>query len=108
MREAHGKRGLAGFTGEPRSGFPFRHEKNETRKIFGVVLDALGENRGAIMFGGAASGDSGARFVSGGKGFANAAGGVLSEYSLPIWMRGKKALALGQGHRVGSYGTDVV
>src|SRR5215472_13497302 len=107
MRQAHSERGFAGFDGEPRSGFFLGHEKKETREVFSVVLDAFGKNGGAIMFGRAASRDGGARFVSGGKCLAYAAGGVLGWNALPIWMRGKKALALGQRHRMGGYRTDI-
>src|SRR6266699_3243734 len=77
MREAHGEGGFAGsFRWPPRS-FLVRHQKNETREIFGVVLDAFRKNHTVIVFRGAAPGDGSARFVSRRNHVADAAGGVL-------------------------------
>src|SRR5215470_9308715 len=98
MREAHGERSLAGLSSGPRGCFFFRHEKDEAREVFGVVLDAFRKNGGPIVFSGAASSDGGARFVPAGKGFADASGGVLGGNSLPVRMGGKKTLALCQRH----------
>src|SRR5437762_11516402 len=86
MGESHGKGSFAGFAGEPRSRFFFRHEKNKTREVFGVVLNAFGENHAMIMFSGAARGDGGARVVSCGNSFADAPGRVLGWHSLPFGM----------------------
>ena len=108
MREAHGERSFAGFLRRPRRGFFLRHQKNETREIFGVVLDAFSKNNTVIMFRGAAPGDGRARFVSARNHFADAAGGVLGWNALPVRMGGKKPLALRQRHGVRGHRKDVV
>src|SRR5262245_26282173 len=100
MRKAHGKRSLTSFSGEPRSCFFFRHKKDETREVLGVVLDALGKNHCTIMLSRAASRDGGTGFVTAGNGFSHTAGGVLGRHTLPLRMRAKKVLTLCQRHRV--------
>ncbi len=83
VSEAHGKRNFAGILGNPRRNLIFRKQKHEAGEILGVVLDALGENHGVIMLGGAAAGNGGARFISPSEDFADAAGGVFRGNALP-------------------------
>ncbi len=108
MREAHGQGSFAGFGGWPPPSLSVRHQKNETREILGVVLDAFGKNHTVIMFRGAAPGNGSARFISGRNHLADAAGGVLGWNALPLRMGGKKTLALRQRHGMGGHRTDVV
>src|SRR5207248_9470901 len=108
MSESHGKGSFAGFAGEPRSRFFFRHEKNKTREVLGIVLNAFGENHAMIMLSGAARGNGGARLVSGGNSFADAPGGVLGGHTLPFGMGRKKALALRQRHWMRGHRPDSI
>src|SRR6516225_1433584 len=64
MGESHGQGSFAGPVRLPRRSFFPRYQKNETREILGVVLDAFGKNQAAIMFRGAAPGDGSPRFIS--------------------------------------------
>ena len=98
VSEAHGQRNFAGVGREPGSRLFFRNEQNETGEIFGIVLNALGENYAVVVLGGATSGDCGAGFISAGESFADTTGGVFGGNALPLGMRGKEALALREGH----------
>src|SRR5689334_21159720 len=108
MREAHGEGSFAGILCEPRARFFFRHKKYEACEILRVVLDALGKYHAVIMLGCAASGDRGARLISGRDDLADAARSVFGRNALPLRMCGKKTLTLCQCHGMRSYGTDVV
>ena len=108
MREAHGEGSFAGILCEPSGCFLFRHQQHEAREIFRMVLNPFGENRSAIVLGRVAPGNGGARFVPTGHDFADAARGVFRGNTFPLRMRGKKAFALRQGHRMRSHGADVV
>ena len=108
MRESHGQGSFAGPGRLPPPSFLVRHQKNETREIFGVVLDAFGKNQAVIMFRGAAPGDGSAGSISGRNHLADAAGGVLGGNAFPLRMGGEKTLALRQGHGMRSHGTDVI
>ncbi len=99
--EAHGDGHLARVR-DRRIGFGGAAEQEKTGEIFVVVLDSLGENDAAIMFGGAASGDARATFVAARDRFAHASGRVFRGNTLQVRMGRKKALALGQSHGVGS------
>ncbi len=87
-----------------RWGFVGGAEEKEAREIFGIVLDVGGEDDTCIVFRGAATGDGCGRFVGPGQDFADAAGGVFGGDALEVGMRGKEALALGQGHGMRGHG----
>jgi hypothetical protein len=64
VSEAHGERNFASLDGNPQRRFVFRKQQHEAGEILGVVLDALGENHGVVMFSGVTPGDGGAGFVA--------------------------------------------
>lgn len=100
MREAHREGDLASVRGQPCGGLLLGEQENKARKILGVVLDAFGEDRGAIMLGGAAPGNGGSGFVAAKNDFADAAGGVFRRNALPFGMRGEETFALRERHGV--------
>src|SRR5215472_5989435 len=108
MRESHGQGSLARPGRLPRRSLFPRHQENETREIFWVVLDVFRKNQAAIMFRGAAPGYGSARFISRRNHLADAAGGVLGWNAVPFGMGGKKTLALRQRHGMGGHRTDVL
>src|SRR5256885_14521123 len=93
MCKTHGEGNLARIRRNPCSRFFFGKQEHEAGEVFGIVLDALGKNHTVIMFGGAPSGDGGARFVSASERFPHAAGGVFGGDAPPFGGGGGKKLA---------------
>ena len=78
MRELHRDGHFARVGGGRDSGgIGFAPQQDETREIFGVVLDFFGEDHTVVVIGGAASGDCGGDFVAAAEDFADTAGGVF-------------------------------
>src|SRR2546430_13558178 len=50
MSESHGKGSFAGFAGEPRSRFFFRHEKNKTREVLDRKSTRLNSSHSQISY----------------------------------------------------------
>jgi hypothetical protein len=100
VRQAHGERNFAGILGNPGCRFILRKKKHKTSEILGVVLDALGENHGVVMLGGAARGDGGTGFVAPSKHFADTARCIFRGDALPLRMGGEETLALSESHRM--------
>lgn len=83
-------------------------EQEEAGEIFGIVLNAGQENDAAVMFRGAAPGDTCAALITAVDGFAHASGCVFGGNALEMRMRGKETLALSQRHGVRSHGTKAI
>src|SRR5207249_9431016 len=98
MCKTHGEGNLARIRRNPCSRFFFGKQEHEAGEVFGIVLDALGKNHTVIIFGGAPSGDGGARFVSASERFPHAAGGVFGGNALPFGVSREKTIALRKGH----------
>ena len=106
--EAQSERHFIGFGRSELRGLRRRHEQNETREIFRIVVNVFGENDAAVDGGGAAGGDSGKRFVAAGDDFADAAGGVFGGDAFQAGMGEEKFFALrerdgmrGDGAKIG-------
>ncbi len=101
MRELHRDRHFARVgSGRERGGVGFAAQEDETREIFGVVLDFFGEDDAAVMVGGAAAGDGGGYFIAATENFADATSGVFGGDALEEWMLREEAFALRERHRM--------
>ncbi len=107
VSETHGEGNLARAGRKPRGRFVFRNQEDKAREIFGIVLDAFGENHTLIMLGCASPGDRRAGFVSARQDFTNAAGGIFGGNASPLRVSGEKTLALRQRHGMGGDGTYI-
>src|ERR1700722_7434108 len=101
MRELHRDGHLASVGGRRNGGgIGFATKQNETREIFGVVLDFFGEDHAAIEVGGASAGNRGGDFVAASENFADAAGGVFGGDALVERILCEETFALRERHRV--------
>jgi hypothetical protein len=109
MRELHRDRHFARVGGGREcGGIGFAPQQDETREIFGVVLDFFGEDHAAVVICGTAAGDSGRNFVATAKDFAHAAGGIFGRDALVERMLREEALALRERHGMRRDGLDLV
>ena len=104
-RDGHFARVCGGRDG---GGIGFAPQQDETREIFGVVLDFFGEDHAAVVICGTAAGDSGRNFVATAKDFAHAAGGVFGRDAFEQRMLREEALALRERHGMRRDGLDLV
>src|SRR4029077_4415549 len=107
MREAHGNRHFARFRCRSACWLFRELQQYKARKVFGVVLNSLGNDLAAIASGGAFSGNRAVSLVSARQGLAHASGGILGWDSLDVRMLAEEALALRQGHGVRRNGANV-
>lgn len=84
-----------------------RKKQDEAGEVLGVILNRFAEDDGAVMSGGAASGDGGVRFISTLHHLANAAGSIFGGDALESGMGHEEAFALGESHGMGSNGAEV-
>jgi len=95
VRVRSGQRGFGGGT-----------QQDKASEILGVILDVVGENDAAVVFGGAAACDGGGCFITTGEDFADAAGGVFCGNAFEMRMGDEKTFALGESHGMRGNGTD--
>ena len=105
--EAHGDGHFVGVR-QRRLRFARGSQKKKAGEIFCIVLEIGGEDYAGVVFGGAAAGDGGGRFVTASEDFADAAGGVFGGDAFDVGMGEEEAFALREGHGMRSDGANVV